>query len=346
VDDLEQVVFHEKLGSLRAKVDRVVELAGIIAVMAGGTAEQVERSRRAALLCKADLVTNAVVEFTSLQGIMGGYYATAAGDAPEVAQAIRQHYQPRFAGDDVPALFEGKVVAFADKIDTLCGIFAVGQGPTGSSDPFALRRAAIGCINILLSGLTVSLEAVIDYSLKQFTAVSFDAQKVAEQLRVFFKTRLEVIARDRGFTVDTIAAVLATDLLEPTDVLARCETLAFAREQEPELFEDLATAYARANNLRDPELGVDIDEALLGEPERALHTAVDKVQQGVRDALCRGQYSTALSFLASLRGPIDRFFEDVLIMDPDERIRANRLKLLNRFVATFRDVADFGRLAG
>jgi glycyl-tRNA synthetase beta chain len=346
VDDLAQVVFHEKLGSLRSKVDRIVELAGNIAVMAGGSPGQVERSRRAALLCKADLVTHAVVEFTSLQGVMGAYYALAEGDAPEVAEAVREHYRPRFAGDAAPVLFEGKVVALADKADTVCGIFAVGQQPTGSSDPFALRRAAIGVINILLDGLPVSLEALIVEALARLEAVGFDADEVRGQLRAFFRTRLEVIARDRGYSADTVAAVLATDVLEPVDVLARCETLASARSREPELFEDLATAYARANNLRDPALGTALDEALFGEPERALCAAVDQVDAGVRDALARAQYSHALEFLASLRGPIDTFFTDVLIMDPDEGLRANRLKLLNRFVAVFADVADFARLAG
>ncbi|MDR0350378.1 MAG: glycine--tRNA ligase subunit beta, partial [Coriobacteriales bacterium] len=346
VEALAQVVFHEKLGSLRDKTARLVALAGSIATMAQGNAEQLERSRRAALLAKADLVTRAVVEFTSLQGVMGGYYALAQGEPPEVAEAIREHYRPRFAGDAVPASFEGKVTALADKIDTLTGIFAVGQGPTGSSDPFALRRAAIGIINILLSGLSVPLDALIKEALGQFEAVEFDGPKVIEQVRGFFITRLEVIARDRGYSANTVAAVLATGVFEPSDLLARCEALALAREKEPELFEDLATAYARANNLRDPALGTTVDEALLGEPEQALLTAVDKVSQGVRDALERGKYSTALSFLASLRAPIDRFFEDVLIMDPNEELRANRLRLLNRFVAAFRDVADFGKLAG
>jgi tetrameric-type glycyl-tRNA synthetase beta subunit/tetrameric-type glycyl-tRNA synthetase alpha subunit len=346
VDDLKQVVFHEKLGSLREKVDRLVELAGTVAVMADGTAEQVDRSRRAALLCKADLVTHAVVEFTSLQGVMGGYYALAEGDAPEVVQAVKQHYRPRFAGDDVPAPFEGKVVALADKTDTVCGIFAIGQQPTGSSDPFALRRAAIGIINILLCGLPVSLEALITEALAQFRALSFDKREVAEQVRGFFTARLEVIARDRGYTADTVAAVLATDVLEPVDLLARCETLSSARGKAPELFEDLATAYARANNLRDPELGTTLDETVLGAPEQALSAAIDQVTRGVREALERGQYDRALEYLASLRGPIDRFFEDVLIMDPNENLRNNRLRLLNRFVAAFTDVADFGKLAG
>ncbi|MDR0347047.1 MAG: glycine--tRNA ligase subunit beta [Coriobacteriales bacterium] len=346
VDDLDAVVFHEKLGSLRSKVDRIVELSGTIAVMAQGSAAQIEQARRAALLCKADLVTRAVVEFTSLQGVMGGYYAEAQGDAPEVVEAIRQHYRPRFAGDAVPSHFEGQVVALADKIDTVCGIFAIGQQPTGSSDPFALRRAAIGIISILLLGPPVSLDALISEALAQFKGLKFSQKDIAEQLRSFFRTRLEVMARDRGHTADTVAAVLATDVLEPADVFARCETLSSARAKEPELFEDLATAYARANNLRDASLGTSINEKLFKAPESALSRAIDQVGTGVKEALARGQYNKALEFLASLRGPIDTFFEEVLIMDSDEKLRANRLKLLNRFVAVFSDVADFGKLTG
>ncbi|MCL1847789.1 MAG: glycine--tRNA ligase subunit beta [Coriobacteriia bacterium] len=346
VADLEQVVFHEKLGSLRAKVDRVVKLTTTLATRAQASADQVANAKRAALLCKADLVTRAVVEFTSLQGVMGRYYALAAGESDAVAEAIEQHYRPRFAGDAVPASLEGKLVALADKLDTLCGIFAIGQAPTGSSDPFALRRAAIGIINILLSGLDVSLEDAISESLARFRALKLDTKQATEQIRAFFKTRLEVIARDKGYSADTVAAVLATDVLEPADVLARCETLSSARSKEPELFEDLATAFARANNLRDPELGTRINKSLLGAPEEALNEAITKVGEGVKDALAKGQYNHALEFLASLRAPVDTFFEDVLIMDKDMKLRENRLRLLNRFVAVFTDVADFGKLAG
>ena len=346
VDDLEQVIFHEKLGSLRAKVDRIVKLAGAISLMAKATPDEIERSKRAALLCKADLVTHAVIEFTSLQGVMGRYYALAAGETIEVAEAIQQHYRPRFAGDMTPALLEGKVVALADKIDTICGIFAVGQAPTGSSDPFALRRAAIGIINILAAGMKVSLEQIIKVSLLQYKHIGFNKKQVTEQVREFFKTRLEVIARDKGNSADVVTAVLATDVLDPEDILARCETLNQARNREPDLFDDLATAFARANNLRNPELGTKIDKALLGEHEEALYAVIDKVSKGVKDALGKGQYNLALGYLASLRTPVDRFFDDVLIMDEDIKLRENRLRLLNRFIDVFKDIADFGKLAG
>jgi glycyl-tRNA synthetase beta chain len=340
------VVFHEKLGSLRTKVSHIVGLTSIIAAAAGASPNETIRAERAALLCKADLVSHAVIEFTSLQGVMGRYYALASGEAPEVAEAIEQHYRPRFSGDETPALLEGSIVALADKIDTVCGIFAIGQAPTGSSDPFALRRAAIGIINILLSGLKVSLEEIIGAALLQYKDLGLDARQTAAQIRDFFRTRLEVIARDKGYAADVVAAVLAIDILEPDDVLKRCEALAAARNREPELFNDLATAYTRANNLRDPDLGTKIDKSLLGLPEQTLHAAVDKVGKGVKDALEKGQYNHALEFLASLRAPVDTFFEDVLIMDKDEKLRKNRLRLLNRFVSVFENVADFCKLAG
>jgi len=345
VDDLKQVVFHEKLGTVHEKVERIVNLAGTLATLAQGSDGQVANARRAALLCKADLVTHAVVEFTSLQGVMGSYYALAEGDDPAVACAVAEHYKPRFATDTVPASFEGKAVAIADKLDTICGIFAVGQAPTGSSDPFALRRGAIGIINILLSDFPVSLEAGIAAALANLGGLGGDAA-TRTAVRAFFATRLEVILREKGLGSDTVAAVLATGAIEPLDALARCEALEQARHSDVELFEDLAIAYARANNLRDAALGTEVDENLLGNEERDLYDAVQKVQQGVQDALAQRKYAFALTCLATLRAPIDRFFEDVLIMDKDERLKQNRLRLLNRFVTVFKDVADFGKLAG
>jgi tetrameric-type glycyl-tRNA synthetase beta subunit/tetrameric-type glycyl-tRNA synthetase alpha subunit len=358
-DELEHVVFQEELGTLREKTDRIETLAAFIALVSGASEEEIAQARLAAHLAKADLLTRAVVEFPSQQGVMGGYYALAEGDAPAVAEAIREHYKPRFATDSVPDGYTGRIVAVADKIDTICGIFALGKAPSGSSDPFALRRAAIGIINILLAGLEVSLDALITQALTELSAslaaraktaatasAPFDRALVAAAVRTFFATRLEVIAREGGFAPDVVAAVLATEVIEPREVLARCAALAQAREKETELFDDLAVAYARANNLREAELGTTVEEDRLNESERALLHAVDTVHQGVRDALDRGRYDTALSFLASLRTPIDRFFVDVLVMDPDETLRANRLRLLNRFVAVFRDLADFGKLAG
>ncbi|MDR0459301.1 MAG: glycine--tRNA ligase subunit beta, partial [Coriobacteriales bacterium] len=352
VKQLDQVVFHEKLGSLRAKTRRLVKLAEEIAKEAQSSDQtiandQVKRALRAALLAKADLVTHAVIEYTALQGIMGDYYAQAAGEANEVAEAIREHYHPRFAADQLPELFEGRVVALADKADTISGLFAIGQPPTGSSDPFALRRNAIGIINILLDGFPISLASLIDGALETLEAadIAFDSEQTAAAIREFFAARLEVIARERGYDPDIIAAVMATGNIEPVDVLARSAALLAARTENPELFDDLATAYTRANNLRDPALGNTIDPKLLQQADQALLSAIEKVSEGISDALESDRYDRALQYLASLRGPIDRFFDDALIMDPDEQTRANRLRLLNRFVAAFSEVADIGKLA-
>ena len=302
VDDLENVVFQESLGTTRAKVSRIEALAGVLATATGLSDSDVAEAKRAAFLAKADLVTGAVVEFTSVQGIMGSYYAKAAGETDQVAQAIADQYRPRFAGDELPESVVGMCVAAADKLDTICGLFAVGQGPTGSSDPFALRRQSIGIIAMLQAGLNVSLANAID-------------------------------------------AVLATGACEPAVLIARVRALETARKEAAETFDDLATAFARANNLRDAELGSTVDDSLLGDTERALNAAISEAEQSVGEALAHDDYALALQQLAALRKPIDAFFEDIMVMDENLDLRANRLKLLNRFVSVFSSVADFGLMA-
>ncbi|MCL2529767.1 MAG: glycine--tRNA ligase subunit beta [Coriobacteriia bacterium] len=346
VENLKNVVFHEKLGTSYDKVQRVVKLAAFLAKQAGLDGEIQAKVSRAALLAKADLVTNAVVEFTALQGVMGAYYAEAAGEEPEVALAIKEHYRPRFAGDEIPSTEIGQLVAVADKLDTIVGVFAAGQPPTGSSDPFALRRSAIGIIAILLDGPAVSLSVALEAAVEGLGAIpaQYDPLEVIAAVREFFVTRLEVIARDKGLSADAVAAILSCGIIEPAQLISRGEALVLAREKQPELFDDLATAYARANNLRDTEAGIKVTEKLFGEAEKALAFAIDKADEGVRVALEKEDYAFALTCLATLRAPIDRFFEDVMIMTDDERLRANRLALLNRFVAVFKDVADFGKL--
>ena len=347
VEKLGEVVFQESLGTTRAKADRLVELAGKLAADAGLEGQDAEDAKRAALLCKADLVTGAVVEFTSVQGIMGRYYAKAAGETDQVAEAIADHYRPRFAGDETPASLVGKVVATADKLDTICGLFAVGQGPTGSSDPFALRRSAIGILAMLEDGLNVSLISAIDESLDIFekNGLDFDRTEARKAIVDFFVTRTKVMLRDRGCAADTIDAVLATGVEEPMVLIARSNALESARSNDKETFEDLAIAYARANNLRDAELGADVDEALLTEHSHALAAAVTQAESTVEKSLAADDYPAALSDLAALRGPIDEFFDNVMVMDDDDRVRANNIKLLNKFVAVFANVADFGKMA-
>ena len=347
VEKLGEVVFQESLGTTRAKADRIVALAERLGADAGLTGQDAADAKRAALLCKADLVTGAVVEFTSVQGIMGRYYALAAGETDQVAQAIADHYRPRFAGDDTPESMVGKVVACADKLDTICGLFAVGQGPTGSSDPFALRRSAIGILAMVEDGLDVSLVDAIDASLDIYEAngLEFDRAAVRAEVIDFFITRTKVMLRDGGCEADTIEAVLTTGVEEPAVVAARARALESARKHDNETFEDLATAYARANNLRNEEAGAEVAGNLLGAEEKALNDAVIQAEASVTDALASDDYPQALAQLAALRAPIDSFFENVMVMDDDEALRNNRMALLNRFVSVFANVADFGKMA-
>lgn len=349
VDELSQVVFQEKLGTMLDKTNRIVGLAKHLSADAKLSETDAADAVRAAHLCKADLVTSAVIEFTSVQGVMGSYYAKACGETDQVAQAIEQHYRPRFAGDEVPQTQSGKVVALADKLDTICGLFSVGQGPSGSSDPFALRRSAIGIVAMLSCDqpLEISLVSAIDASLDLFAqdGIEFDKQAVRDEVIEFFITRTRVMLRDSGKRIDAIDAVLAAGVQEPVELINRVEALETARTNEPETFENLATAYARANNLRDPKLGSEVDESLLTEVEHALSTAVVQAETRVSMALDNDNYAEALNELASLRKPIDLFFERVMIMDEDQALRENRLKLLNRFVNVFTNVADFSLLS-
>lgn len=349
VDHLGEVVFQEKLGTMLDKTNRIQRLADHLAEDAGLAGQDLSDVERAARLCKADLVTSAVVEFTSVQGVMGSYYAAASGETAQVAQAIEQHYRPRFAGDEAPDTVVGKIVAIADKLDTVCGLFAVGQGPTGSSDPFALRRSAIGIV-AMLSGkdaVEVSLVAAIDAALASYAqqGIEFDTDAVRRDVIEFFITRTKVMMRDAGNSIDAIDAVLSAGIQEPVELINRVSALEAARSEQPEVFEDLATAYARANNLCDSKLGTEVNEGLLSEVEQALVRAVCQAESNVASALENNNYAVALSELAALRKPIDLFFENTMVMDEDQALRENRLRLLNSFVAVFANVADFALLS-
>ena len=349
VDHLGEVVFQEKLGTMLDKTNRIQRLADHLAEDAGLAGQDLSDVERAARLCKADLVTSAVVAFTSVQGVMGSYYAAASGETAQVAQAIEQHYRPRFAGDEAPDTVVGKIVAIADKLDTVCGLFAVGQGPTGSSDPFALRRSAIGIV-AMLSGkdaVEVSLVAAIDAALASYAqqGIEFDTDAVRRDVIEFFITRTKVMMRDAGNSIDAIDAVLSAGIQEPVELINRVSALEAARSEQPEVFEDLATAYARANNLCDSKLGTEVNEGLLSEVEQALVRAVGQAESNVASALENNNYAAALSELAALRKPIDLFFENTMVMDEDQALRENRLRLLNSFVAVFANVADFALLS-
>ncbi len=347
LEDLAQVTFQEKLGTLRQKVARMEELAGEVARLAGEDDVTIERAKRAAHLSKADLVSQAVVEFTSQQGVMGGHYARAAGEDEVVAEAVAEHYRPRYAGDELPGSVVGSAVAISDKLDTICGMFAIGEPPTGSKDPFAQRRGAIGVIRLLERMPSASLRALIDTALGLYQAqgLEFDRAEVARAVADFFSGRLQTMAREEGAQPDAVAAIAHTGVVDPAEFLARVRALEAARAEAAELMDDLAQAFLRATHLADPSLGTDVEREALEGAELSLYEATEAAERDVDAALADNRFADALAALAALRGPIDRFFEDVLVMDEDPRARTRRLVLLNRFAAPFAGVADFAALA-
>ncbi|EUB32764.1 glycine--tRNA ligase subunit beta [Olsenella uli] len=347
VERLDRVTFQERLGTMRQKVERMESLSAEVARGAGQGDEVARLARRAAHLAKADLVSQAVVEFTNQQGVMGGYYAKAAGESAEVASAIREHYRPRFAGDALPEGVVGKAVAIADKLDTICGMFAIDEPPTGSSDPFAQRRAAIGIIAMARAMPTLSLRPLIGAALDAYArqGLTFDAGDVAEKVALFFAGRLATIARDDGVSPDTIEAVSSVGVIDPDEFLHRAHALDGARADAPEVFDDLATAYARAAHLGDARLGTTVDEALMGQAERELLHACERGAGNVEKSLSMRDFDGACRALAELKEPIDHFFDDVLVMDEDTVLRENRLRLLNKFASVFSGVADIGALS-
>ena len=347
VERLGTVTFQERLGTMLQKVERMEGLAAVVAKQAGQDESGVAAATRAAHLAKADLVSQAVVEFTNQQGVMGGYYAAAAGESDEVCSAIREHYRPRFAGDELPSGTCGRCVAIADKLDTVCGIFAIDEPPTGSSDPYAVRRAAIGIIAMLRTLPGCDLRSLIGLSLGAYAAqgLEFDMEAVSKAVVKFFQGRLATIARDESISPDTVEAVSAVGVIDPGEYLARAHALEDARREDRETFDDLAQAYARAAHLTDASLGSKVNESLLGDAERALLEACSVGADKVAGALEGKDFSGALSALAELKTPIDRFFDDVLVMDDDTAVRENRLRLLNRFVEVFVGVADFSALS-
>ena len=342
-DDLDKVTFQAKLGSIGDKVRRVQALAAHIAPALGGDAAHAER---AALLCKCDLLSAMVGEFPELQGIMGAYYALADGENPEVAAAVREHYQPRGAGDALPGTLTGAAVALADKLDTLAGIFAIGQKPSGTKDPFALRRAAIGVLRIIL-------ESRFDLDLGELVAQAVKLQPVqqagcAEEVLSYILERLRAHYQEAGVASEIFDAVLATGSRRPLDFDARVNAVAAFRSL-PEA-ESLAAANKRIANILKKsaaEAAASVDVSLLQvDAERALHAALEGVSAGVEADLASRRYNAALTTLAGLRPAIDAFFNDVMVNDPDPALRANRLALVGRVRELFSGVADLSRLPG
>jgi glycyl-tRNA synthetase beta chain len=346
-ESLRDVVYQGGLGSLFDRSQRIARIAAWLADTLGADVAVVER---AASLAKCDLLTGMVGEFPDLQGTMGRYYALSDGEPAPVADAIAEHYQPRFAGDELPASEAGQVLAVAERLDTLAGIFSIGKKPSGNRDPFGLRRAALGIVRILIEcGLDIDLKELIARAVDEQPQGKTDAGELADDLYGFITDRLRryFLDRDSNLRTETFAAVMArrpASLVDFDRRLAAVQT--FARLEQAE---SLAAANKRiANILRqagDPA-GLEVREkGLVEDAEKALHNALKNARGKVAPLLEDRQYAQVLNELADLRDPVDRFFDDVMVMVDDEAVRGNRLALLGELRALFLDVADISQLA-
>lgn len=340
---LKQVVFQRRLGTLYDKAMRLTRLAAHIAAEIGGDRD---RAIRAAELCKCDLMTEMVGEFPDLQGIIGRYYALHDGEDIDVAAAIDQHYRPRFAGDDLPENPTARALALADRIDTLLGIFAIGQTPTGDKDPYALRRAALGVLRILIeTNLDLDLAELLTAAASGFPAV-VEAEAARDQVLDFILDRLRAYYADRGIRPDVLDAVMALKITRPRDIDRRVHAVTGFR-QLPEA-ESLAAANKRIGNIlrkvegKRPEK-VD-PERFTDDAEKALFEAFTALEADVKAAIDAGDYTDALEKLATLRKPVDRFFDEVMVMADDPALRENRIALLNHLHRLFLQVADIAKL--
>ncbi|WP_316979281.1 glycine--tRNA ligase subunit beta [Shumkonia mesophila] len=354
VDKLAERIFHAKLGSDRERVSRLRELAKAIARHVPGA--EAAAAERAALLCKADLGTEMVGEFPELQGVMGRYYALHDGETPAVADAVAEHYSPQGPGDACPSKPLSVAVALADKIDTLVGFFAIGEKPTGSKDPFALRRAALGVIRLIVeNGLRLPLTGIFEAARGLYAgqgiapAAALDVKELLE----FFADRLKVHLREKGVRHDLISAVFAVGGEDDfVRLLARVDALAAFLASEDGA--DLLTAFRRAANIVRIEEKKDnasyaaaADQALLKQGEEIeLSGKIGEIMPLVADEIRRERFNEAMSILARLRGPVDAFFDEVTVNCDEPALRKNRLRLLSTVRSALSEVADFSTIEG
>lgn len=339
---LETAIFQKQLGTIKDKTDRITELAGYIAEQIGA---DVEKSKRAGLLAKCDLMTSMVFEFTDTQGVMGMHYARHDGEAEEVAVALNEQYMPRFAGDDLPTNGVSSAVAMADKLDTIVGIFGIGQAPKGS-DPFALRRASLGVLRIIVEyGYNLDLVDLVAKA-KSLFGDRLTNDSVEQDVIEFMLGRFRAWYQDEGFSVDIIQAVLARHPTKPADFDKRVKAVSHFRELEAA--EALAAANKRVGNILakfDGQLATEINLTLLQEDaEKALAEEVEVMTEALEPAFATGDYQQALSKLAALREPVDAFFDNVMVMADDEALKQNRLTLLNNLRNLFLQIADISLL--
>ncbi len=340
--ELETAIFQKQLGSIKDKTDRIAVLASYIAKSIGA---DVAKATRAALLAKCDLMTSMVFEFTETQGIMGMHYARHDGEAEEVALALNEQYMPRFAGDRLPSNAISSAVAIADKLDTIVGIFGIGQAPKGS-DPYALRRASLGILRIIVeNGYQLDLADLVAEAAAQF-GDKLTNTNVEQDVIEFMLGRFRAWYQDEGFSVDVIQAVLARHPTKPTDFDQRVKAVSHFRTLDAA--DSLAAANKRVGNILakfDGQLAEEVDLALLQEgAEVALAENVAVLSEALEPAFANGDYQSALSQLAALKEPVDAFFEDVMVMADDEALKINRLTLLNDLRNLFLEIADISVL--
>ncbi len=346
---LQGVLFQAELGTMAQKVARVQTIAGDLATNISNDIDFQKRVVRAAELCKADLVSQVVVEFPKLQGVMGRVYAKVANEPGDVAAAIEEHYRPTYSGGRLPETTTGAILAIADKLDSICGCFAVGLIPTGASDPYALRRQGIGIINIMLNKkYSVSLDQMIVQALQPFgDKAQGSIDTIAADILTFLKNRMSRQLADEGFSKDVIAAVISTGAESVPDVWRRVKALQ-GLKGAPD-FEPLAVAFKRVVNIiRKAEDAGDasVDEALFDHgSEKDLLSAFKAVEHEALGHLAAGQFEAGLLAIASLRDPVDAFFDGVLVMAEDADTRRNRLALLGAIAGLFNRFADFTKLS-
>ncbi len=360
VEKLKGVLFQARLGTMYEKIQRVSKIGKFIAKavdvgLAGAKQENALKTQvaRAAKLCKADLVSQVVGEFPKLQGIMGRVYAAIAGELSTVSAAVEEHYRPTYSGGPLPETIAGSVLSIADKIDSICGCFSVGLIPTGASDPYALRRQGIGILQIMNDkGFSFSLRKLIKKSLSQFELKGPDELKaLIEKVYTFLQNRIIQLLADQGYAKDTIAAVVDVSIDHVPNLWSRLKALESLRAKPD--FEPLAVGFKRVVNIlkksgklegeeRPGEVKQDLFE---DESESALFAAYQKVEKKVTEAIGKGLFEKALQDIATLRGPVDAFFEGVMVLAEDPNVRRNRMALLGHIAALFGKFADFSKLS-
>lgn len=343
IEKLKSVVFQAKLGTVYDKTLRIEKLSTDILNLLGLSNEN-EDTKRAAKLCKADLVTGMVFEFTELQGVMGREYAKVSGENESVSEAIFEHYLPRFAGDILPKTNPGIALSIADKLDSIAGFFAIGIQPTGSQDPYALRRQALGIINIIMdSKIDVSLKSLVGLALENYTNIEFNKEEVTAQMMEFFKERIKNLFRELGIRYDVIDAVLSSNIDDISDMNLRAIELNNWLQKD-ELVEML-TAFNRVSTLAQKSVSSEVSESLLKEDaEVKLYNEFKVIKEKVNELLNEKKYSESLDCFASLRPSIDAMFDSVMVMDKDEAIKNNRLGLLKQIYDTMLSICDLSKI--